>query len=212
MVGYTCRFWQPQEARSRLCDKLCRTPQPRKVLWLWNSWNSSKALLPNNYPQAEKKLFSLERNLLKDKAKATMYDEAIMQYKRNGWAHPLSEQEVHADVTPVYYLPHHGVYSLKRKSTPLRIIFELLPTGRSMSHRKSAWGPASLSWRASYLHQRYFKDVLTNLSTKGRHPGPPVPLEKFQWNKAACHIRSPESHLWGQAFTRHSKLCNVEDR
>lgn len=40
--------------------------------------------MPNNYPQAEKKLFSLERNLLKDKAKAKMYDEAIMKYKRNG--------------------------------------------------------------------------------------------------------------------------------
>lgn len=44
----------------------------------------AKLSCQNNYPQAEKKLFSLERNLLKDKAKAKMYDEAIMQYKRNG--------------------------------------------------------------------------------------------------------------------------------
>lgn len=108
-------------------------------------WKKDKALLPNNYLLAKKRHFSLEKNRLKDKAKAKMYDVALMEYKRNGWARPLSKREVQAEVTPVYYLPHHGVYSLKRKSTPLRIIFELLPTGRSMSHRKSAWGPASLS-------------------------------------------------------------------
>jgi len=31
-------------------------------------WKKDKSLLPNNYPLAEKRLFSLERSLLKDKS------------------------------------------------------------------------------------------------------------------------------------------------
>lgn len=87
-------------------------------------WKKDKALLPNNYRLAERRLFSLERNLLKDKAKAKMYDEAIMDYEKNGWARALSEREVQAGVKPVYYLPHHGIYRPEKKSTPLRIVFD----------------------------------------------------------------------------------------
>ena len=45
-------------------------------------WKRDKALLPNNYPLAERTLFSVESNLLKDKSKAKMYDEAITEYKK----------------------------------------------------------------------------------------------------------------------------------
>lgn len=40
-------------------------------------WKRDKALLPNNYPLAERRLFAVESNLLKDKSKTKMYDEAI---------------------------------------------------------------------------------------------------------------------------------------
>lgn len=54
-----------------------------------------------------------------------MYDEAIMEYEKNGWACPLTEDEVNANDKPVYYLPHHGVYHPEMKSTPLRMVFDL---------------------------------------------------------------------------------------
>ena len=87
-------------------------------------WQRDKSLLPNNYPLAEKRLFSLERNLLKDEAKAKLYDDAIMEYEKNGWAHRLSEEYFKANVKPVHYLPHHGIYRPDKKSTPLRIVLD----------------------------------------------------------------------------------------
>ena len=52
----------------------------------------------------------MESNLLKDKSKAKMYDEAIMEYrKKNGCAWALSELEVQAVARLVYYPPHNGI-------------------------------------------------------------------------------------------------------
>ena len=73
-------------------------------------WQRDKSLLPNNYPLAEKRLFSLERNRLKNEAKAKLYDNAIMEYEKNGLARGLSEEDSEANVKPVHYLPHHGIY------------------------------------------------------------------------------------------------------
>lgn len=39
-----------------------------------------------------------------------MYNRAIEEYVENGWARPLTEEELKHDVKAVYYLPHHGVY------------------------------------------------------------------------------------------------------
>ena len=105
-----------------LMESSCKRLGNRYTIGL--PWKKDKALLPNNYRLAERRLFSLERNLLKDKAKAKMYDEAIMDYEKNGWARALSEREVQAGVKPVYYLPHHGIYRPEKKSTPLRIVFD----------------------------------------------------------------------------------------
>ena len=118
-------------------------------------WQRDKSLLPNNYPLAEKRLFSLERNLLKDEAKAKLYDDAIMEYEKNGWAHRLSEEYFKANVKPVHYLPHHGIYRPDKKSTPFkdslrpsipvpRCLLKLLLTQGSMSYWKSALSFASL--------------------------------------------------------------------
>ena len=56
-------------------------------------WRKDKSLLPNNYPLAEKRLFSLERNLLKDEAKAQLYDDAIMEYEKK-WLGPPPERRI----------------------------------------------------------------------------------------------------------------------
>ena len=87
-------------------------------------WKKDKSLLPDNYPLAEKRLFSLERNLLKDEAKAKLYDNAMMEYERNGWARRLNGKDLEAKVKPVHYLPHHGIYRPDKKSIPLKIVFD----------------------------------------------------------------------------------------
>ena len=87
-------------------------------------WQRDKSLLPNNYPLTEKRLFSLERNLVKDEAKAKLYN-AKMEYERNGWARRLGEDDLAANIKPLHYLPRHGIYRPERKSTPLRIVFDL---------------------------------------------------------------------------------------
>ena len=66
----------------------------------------------------------MERNLLKDAAKAKLYDNAIMEYEKNGWARSLSKEDLKANVKPVHYLPHHGIYRPDKKSTSLRIVFD----------------------------------------------------------------------------------------
>ena len=55
-------------------------------------WKKDKHLLPNNYSLAEKRLFSLEKNLLKSETKTQMYGDAMIEYEKNDWAHPLSKQ------------------------------------------------------------------------------------------------------------------------
>ena len=87
-------------------------------------WKKDKALLPNNYALAEKRLFSLERSLRKNDDKARLYNEVINEYERNGWSRQLSKEEVEAKHRPEYYLPHHGVHRPEKKSTPLRIVFD----------------------------------------------------------------------------------------
>ena len=53
-----------------------------------------------------------------------MYDRAIQEYEKNGWARKLKEDEVRNVSSPVYYLPHHGIYRPEKKSTPLRVVFD----------------------------------------------------------------------------------------
>jgi len=105
-----------------LMDSSCKRLGDRYMVGL--PWKKDKSLLPHYYPLAEKRLFSLERNLLKDEAKAKLYDDAIMEYERNSWACRLSEKDLEAKVKPVHYLPHHGIYRPDKKSTPLRIVFD----------------------------------------------------------------------------------------
>lgn len=124
-------------------------------------WKRDKALLPNNYPLAERRLFSMESSLLKDKSNAKMYDKVITEYrKKNGCAWALSEREVQAIARLVYCLPHNGIYRPEKKETystekgiwssvPVpRCFLQLTPTQRSMPHWKSAWGPTSLFFKS----------------------------------------------------------------
>ena len=63
--------------------------------------------------------------MLRNPDKATRYSNAIREYETNRWARKLSEAEIKNTEGPVYYLPHHDVYRPDKKSTPLRIVFDL---------------------------------------------------------------------------------------
>ena len=64
-------------------------------------WKKDPSLLPNNYTLAEKWLESLERSLSKNKSTAKMYNDKIWEYLANGWACPLTEEELRQDIKPV---------------------------------------------------------------------------------------------------------------
>ncbi|XP_028408499.1 uncharacterized protein LOC114531055 [Dendronephthya gigantea] len=98
----------------------CKKLDGRYVIGL--PWKNDPAGLPNNYPLARQRLESLERSLRRNPTKAKMYNEAIKEYEKNGWARKLEDQEVRKP--HAHYLPHHGVYRPEKKSTPLRIVFD----------------------------------------------------------------------------------------
>ena len=57
------------------------------------------------------------------------YANAINKYERNGWAWKFRDSEIKNASGPVFYFPHHGVYRPNKKSTPLRIVFDLPAPG-----------------------------------------------------------------------------------
>ena len=105
-----------------LMEQSCELENDRHAIGL--QWKKDKSLLPDNRPLVETRVRSLGKSLSKNKEKARMYDEVISQYTANNWAITLSEEDLKADMMPVYYLPHHGVYHPDRKSTSLRVVFD----------------------------------------------------------------------------------------
>ena len=103
-----------------LFESSCEKLDGRYVIGL--PWKTNPAALPNNYPLALQRLESLERSLAKNPTKAKVYDEAIKEYEKRGWARKLENDEVNK--SHGYYLPHHGVYRPEKISTPLRIVFD----------------------------------------------------------------------------------------
>lgn len=91
-----------------LFEASCTKEDNRYVIGL--PWKKDPHLLPNNYPPAEQRLESLERSLSKNEGKAMMYNRAIEEDIENAWPRPLTEEESQANIKPVYYIPHHGVY------------------------------------------------------------------------------------------------------
>jgi hypothetical protein len=113
----------PDDRRAiELMENSCKQQGGRHVIGL--PWKKDKNLLPNNYSLAEKRLFSLERSLKRNDVKASLHNQVMNEYERNGWSRQLSQEEVEAKDKPKYYLPHHGVYRPEKKSTPLRLVFD----------------------------------------------------------------------------------------
>ncbi|XP_071941071.1 uncharacterized protein [Antedon mediterranea] len=86
-------------------------------------WKRDPNQLPNNRSQAEKKLFSMERRLLKNPEHAKAYKNQIKEMVDMKFARKLSDTELSSYDGPIHYISHHGVLRPDKKSTPLRIVF-----------------------------------------------------------------------------------------
>ncbi|GFW08037.1 integrase catalytic domain-containing protein [Trichonephila clavipes] len=85
--------------------------------------------------RALRRLNSLWRRLVQDPKILELYRNFIHEYLKKGHMEEVVEDEDSAIVyyLPhlVYYLPHHGVYRQESKTTPLRVVFNVisLPLG-----------------------------------------------------------------------------------
>ncbi|KRY06987.1 hypothetical protein T03_2121, partial [Trichinella britovi] len=70
-------------------------------------WVPSRPSLPNNFPQARRRLLAVERRLARREEEKREYAATMRQYVENGWAERAPE------IGPegrTWYLPHHAVY------------------------------------------------------------------------------------------------------
>lgn len=86
-------------------------------------WKRDPKMLPDNKPQAVKRLEATERRLMKNPEHAKAYDQQIKEMEEMEFARKLSPQEIENYNGPVHYVAHHGVVRPDKKSTPLRIVF-----------------------------------------------------------------------------------------
>ena len=86
-------------------------------------WKEDQVIsLRNNYVQAEKRLFSLEKKLFKEPSKAKIYQDGINRYVEDGIAEEVPASEINpADKRLVFYLPHHAVIREDREKTKASI-------------------------------------------------------------------------------------------
>ncbi|CAB4000761.1 transcription factor COE1 [Paramuricea clavata] len=89
----------PDDRRAiELMENSCKQQGGRYIIGL--PWKKDKNLLPNNYSLAEKRLFSLERSLKRNDVKASLYNQVMNEYERNGWSRQLSQEEEEAKDKP----------------------------------------------------------------------------------------------------------------
>ena len=81
--------------------------------------------LCSNYNEAKMRLYSTEKSLNRNPEKLKAYNEAIIDYVKNGFAHELTELELkNLCDEPKYFVPHHPVFKETSTSTKIRIVFD----------------------------------------------------------------------------------------
>ncbi|KRY21777.1 Gamma-tubulin complex component 4 [Trichinella patagoniensis] len=84
-------------------------------------WLPSRPSLPNNFPQARRRLLAVERRLARCEEERLEYAATMRQYVENGWAERAPE------IGPegrTWYLPHHAVYQGEGKEKKCRVVFD----------------------------------------------------------------------------------------
>ncbi|XP_003366727.1 zinc knuckle protein, partial [Trichinella spiralis] len=102
-------------------------------------WLPSRPSLPNNFPQARRRLLAVERRLARCEEERLEYAAAMRQYMENGWAERAPE------IGPegrTWYLPHHAVYQGEGKEKKCRVVFDgSAQYGQTSLNRQLEVGP-----------------------------------------------------------------------
>ena len=85
-------------------------------------WKEEFPSLPDNRDDAEKRLHSLEKSLLKKPEVARRYKEAMNANVEKGYVRKLEANET--EDCPGWYLPHFPVIREDRETTKVRIVFD----------------------------------------------------------------------------------------
>ncbi|KRZ81486.1 hypothetical protein T08_10859, partial [Trichinella sp. T8] len=84
-------------------------------------WLPRRPSLPNNFPQARRRLLAVERRLARCEEEKREYAATMRQYVENGWAERAPE------IGPegrTWYLPRHAVYQGEGKEKKSRVVFD----------------------------------------------------------------------------------------
>ena len=85
-------------------------------------WKEEFPSLPDNREEAERRLFSLEKNPFKKPEVARRYKEAMNANVEKGYVRKLEPNE--GEDGPSWYLPHFPVIREDRETTKVRIVFD----------------------------------------------------------------------------------------
>ena len=78
--------------------------------------------LEDNRQQAVSRLVKVEKRFQYDKEKASMYQDAINQYLKDGHARETDKTDSNSE-TKINYLPHHPVFRSDKVTTKCRVVF-----------------------------------------------------------------------------------------
>ena len=85
-------------------------------------WKEETPSIPDNKEDAEKRLYSLEKSLLKKPEVAQRYKDAMNANIDKGYVRKLKPEQAHDG--PSWYLPHFPVIREDRETTKVRIVFD----------------------------------------------------------------------------------------
>ncbi|KAL9959892.1 hypothetical protein ACROYT_G033265 [Oculina patagonica] len=94
-------------------------------------WKGELPSVPDNRGEAEKRLYSLEKSLLKKPEVAQRYKEAMNANIDKGYVRKLETEVVNDG--PSWYLPHFPVIREDRETTKVRIVFDSAAKRKGMS-------------------------------------------------------------------------------
>ena len=86
-------------------------------------WREDCTGLEDNRQQAVSRLVKVEKRSQYDKEKASMYQDAINQYLKDGYARETGKTDSNSE-TKINYLPHHPVFRSDKVTTKYRVVFD----------------------------------------------------------------------------------------
>ncbi len=85
-------------------------------------FKAEDVVLPNNHSIAEQRNLSLHKKFKKNKDYHQEYTDFLSKVIEKGYAELVPHQQLNRADGKVWYIPHHVVYHLKKKT--LRVVFD----------------------------------------------------------------------------------------